>query len=152
MKLSGREHLEDLLARHVARQRHHGRGTEQADIHAVDAEAGVPSAATARSQDATSWQPAAVAMPCTSAITGCGTRWIICIIAEQRSEEIAHGRRAAIVGLALGGHFLEVVARAERLSGAAQHHDAGGLGLLQRTEGRCQIGQHGVGQSIEVAR
>ena len=32
----------------------------------------VPSAATARSQDATSWQPAAVAIPCTCAMTGWG--------------------------------------------------------------------------------
>ena len=31
-----------------------------------------PSAATARSHAATSWQPAAVAIPCTFAITGCG--------------------------------------------------------------------------------
>ncbi len=35
--------------------------------------------ATARSQLATSWQPAAVAVPCTAAITGCG-RWTICCI------------------------------------------------------------------------
>ena len=32
------------------------------------------SAATARSHIDTSWQPAAVAMPCTRAITGCGRR------------------------------------------------------------------------------
>ena len=32
------------------------------------------SAATARSQDATSWQPAAVARPCTRAITGRDSR------------------------------------------------------------------------------
>ena len=44
----------------------------------------VPSAATAMSQLATSWQPAAVAMPCTSAITGWGKAGIICIIAPQR--------------------------------------------------------------------
>ena len=31
------------------------------------------SAATARSQDATSWHPAAVATPCTRAITGWGS-------------------------------------------------------------------------------
>ena len=37
------------------------------------------SAATARSQAATSWQPAAVAIPCTRAITGWGTRWIVSI-------------------------------------------------------------------------
>ena len=40
--------------------------------------------ATARSQLATSWQPAAVATPSTDAITGCGRRTIRCIIAEQR--------------------------------------------------------------------
>ena len=34
------------------------------------------SAATARSQVATSWQPAAVAVPCTAAITGFGQRTI----------------------------------------------------------------------------
>ena len=34
------------------------------------------SAATARSQEATSWQPAAVASACTLAITTCGTDWI----------------------------------------------------------------------------
>ena len=37
-------------------------------------------AATARSQAATSWQPAAVAMPWTRAITGTGRRWIVTII------------------------------------------------------------------------
>src|SRR5215207_5088157 len=37
------------------------------------------SAATARSQEATSWQPAAVAMPCTWAITGTGRFTMACI-------------------------------------------------------------------------
>ena len=37
------------------------------------------SEATARSQLATSWQPAAVAMPCTRAITGCGRRVMLSI-------------------------------------------------------------------------
>ncbi len=38
-----------------------------------------PSAATAMSQLATSWQPAAVAMPCTLAITGTGKPTMDCI-------------------------------------------------------------------------
>ena len=46
----------------------------------------VPSAATARSQLATSWQPAAVAIPCTSAITGCGSRVIASITRLHRSK------------------------------------------------------------------
>ena len=41
------------------------------------------SEATARSQLATSWQPAAVAMPCTAATTGFGRCTIACIIALQ---------------------------------------------------------------------
>ena len=42
--------------------------------------------ATARSQDATSWQPAAVATPPTRAITG-WRRWPRCIItSEQRAN------------------------------------------------------------------
>jgi len=40
--------------------------------------------ATARSQVATSWQPAAAATPSTAAITGCGSFWIDIINAEQR--------------------------------------------------------------------
>ena len=40
--------------------------------------------AMARSQAATSWQPAAVAIAWTLAITGCGRRLIDIIIAEQR--------------------------------------------------------------------
>ena len=44
------------------------------------------SAATAMSQVATSWQPAAAASPCTSAMTGWGRRWRLCIIAAQRSN------------------------------------------------------------------
>ncbi len=40
--------------------------------------------ATARSQAATSWQPAAVATACTLAITGWGRRPMESIIAEQR--------------------------------------------------------------------
>ncbi len=42
-----------------------------------------PSAATARSHAATSWQPAAVAVPCTRAITGCGSSRSRSIIREQ---------------------------------------------------------------------
>jgi hypothetical protein len=36
--------------------------------------------ATARSQLATSWHPAAVATPCTAAMTGCGRLTMACII------------------------------------------------------------------------
>jgi hypothetical protein len=63
-ELAGGQHLERRLARHVAGQRHHGRRAEEADIDPVHAEAGI-AGATAMSQLATSWQPAAVAMPWT---------------------------------------------------------------------------------------
>ena len=41
------------------------------------------SAATARSQLATNWQPAAVAMPSTAAITGFGDITTVCIMRAQ---------------------------------------------------------------------
>ncbi len=44
------------------------------------------SEATARSQVATSWQPAAVATPCTAAITGWGMRWMVSIMRVQTSK------------------------------------------------------------------
>ena len=44
------------------------------------------SAAMARSQVATSWQPAAVAMPWTRAITGCGSSWMRSISRVQTSN------------------------------------------------------------------
>ena len=49
------------------------------------------SAATARSQEATSWQPAAVASACTLATTGWGISWTASIIAVQ----IWNSRRAS---------------------------------------------------------
>ena len=55
------------------------------------------SAATARSQLATSWQPAAVAMAWTRAITTCGTSWIVRITDVQsrsRSRTPARSRAA----------------------------------------------------------
>ena len=56
---------------------------------------------TARSQAATSWQPAAVAMPCTWAITGCGSRASRSITCEQRSNRARTGwsRRSAPISL-----------------------------------------------------
>src|ERR1700735_852274 len=39
--------------------------------------------ATARSQLATNWQPAAVAVACTAATTGCGSATICCIMLLQ---------------------------------------------------------------------
>ena len=46
------------------------------------------SAATARSQEATSWQPAAVARACTRATTTCGTSWMVCISSVHSSSRL----------------------------------------------------------------
>ena len=66
------------------------------------------SAATARSHAATSWQPAAVAMPSTCAITGCGTLWIVAMSSEQTSNSRWKKADVAV------DHLAEVVARRER--------------------------------------
>jgi hypothetical protein len=46
-------------------------------------------AATARSHIATSWQPAAVAMPCTWAITGTGRRWMAIIMRPHWANSVS---------------------------------------------------------------
>src|SRR3954453_15383794 len=46
------------------------------------------SAATARSHEATSWQPAAVARACTRASTTCGTSWMVCISSVHSASRL----------------------------------------------------------------
>ena len=53
--------------------------------------------ATARSQLATNWQPAAVAVACTAAITGCGSATICCITALHMRHDVLEIAAAAIV-------------------------------------------------------
>src|SRR5579883_2919221 len=76
------------------------------------------SAAMARSQVATSWQPAAVATPCTSAMTGFGSR-TICSISSLQLED-------AFISLAsrVGAQFPEIVAGAKGRAGAGDDDDA----------------------------
>ena len=83
------------------------------------------SAATARSQVATSWQPAAAATACTLAITGLGSRVIDSISLEHCSNSDLIGRPRGC-----RAHFLEVVAAAEAGAGAGDDHDLDrGVGL-----------------------
>ena len=81
--------------------------------------------ATARSQLATSWQPAAVAMPFTAAITGFGERTIVSIISEQALHDLGEERAAAVGVVAMRRQLLEVVARGERRAGAGDDDGAG---------------------------
>ena len=103
------------------------------------------SAATARSQAATSWQPAAVAMPWTRAITGCGRRVRAVITAEQRVEQGADRRVAQV-----GAHLLEVVAGAEGLARTGDDHHPrrrvdGDPGELLLEQAQQLVGQAVVG-------
>ena len=71
--------------------------------------------ATARSQLATSWQPAAVAAPSTAAITGCGRRDDLPASWREHVAIRCCEVGAAPIGVgAAGGQFLEVVAGARR--------------------------------------
>ena len=66
------------------------------------------SAATARSHIDTSWQPAAVAMPWTRAMTGCGK------LRELLHHPAAGGEEFALpFEIRMSAHFLQVVAGAE---------------------------------------
>ena len=100
-EITGEQHLHRLLAAHVAREADARRGAEQ-PVDALHAESVAWSGATARSHSETSWHPAAVAIPCTRAITGWGSRVKDIIIlahwAEQRLLEFL-GR--------IGAHLLQ---------------------------------------------
>jgi hypothetical protein len=90
-RLAGQQHLHDALPRDVAADADGGRRAEHADIDAGSANFAV-SAATARSHIDTSWQPAAVARPCTRAITGCGRRVSFSIVRCTRRKARAASR------------------------------------------------------------
>src|SRR6516162_7423978 len=81
-EIARHQHLEGLLERHVARERYGWRRAEKPEITPLTAKR-ASRAATARSHCATSWQPAAVAMPCTRAITGIGNRRSVNIMREH---------------------------------------------------------------------
>ena len=105
------------------------------------------SAATARSQVATSWQPAAVAMPCTLAITGWGRPTMVCIICAAAVEE-------GVVVRALGccPHLLQVVAGAEGLASGAQDDDVDGHVGGERVERTLQRVEQVLGERVEAGR
>ena len=101
--------------------------------------------ATARSQLATSWQPAAVAMPWTCAITGCGISRSVAISRRQRAKSVR-----VVAGLGVRAHLLEIVSRAEGAARAGDHHDAharvGGDGV----ERRLQRVDHLLGERVRL--
>ena len=110
--LAGEQHLHRVLARHVARQRHHRRRAEQADI---DAGRGELRGCARRPRDRSSRRAGSrppSPMPCTAAITGCGSATICCIMALQRLHDVLEIGAAAVGVGAARGQLLEVVAGA----------------------------------------
>ena len=97
------------------------------------------SEAMARSQLATSWQPAAVARPSTSAITGFGCVTIDCISAEQAAMVSLEERPAAIGIGAVRRHLLEIVPGRKDLAGGGEHDDADGAVAARRLERGLQV-------------
>lgn len=86
-RLPGEQHLHRALAPYCPAQRHHGRSTEQSILTPGVPKTAFDAAKTTRSHDAASWQPAAIAGPCTAAITGCGIRY------SPRSPSSRYSRR-----------------------------------------------------------
>src|SRR5208283_813352 len=93
------------------------------------------SLATARSAVATSWQPAAVASPCTRATTGWGTCWISVISSVQVTA----------------GDLGEVVPGTEHRAVPGQH-DAEGIAVAELTERGDQLAHVLQGQGVAALR
>ena len=80
--------------------------------------------ATARSQLATSWQPAAVAIPFTAAMTGFGERTIVSIMLRAGRHGLGEERAAPVFIVTVRRQLLEVVARGERAANAGDDDGA----------------------------
>ena len=110
------------------------------------------SEATARSQLATSWQPAAVAMPWTAATTGFGRCTIACIIALQAFMILREIGAAAIGIAAARGQFLHVVAGGEGRTVGRDHHRAHALVVVDLLQRRVQFGDQAFRQAVARRR
>jgi hypothetical protein len=110
--------------------------------------------ATARSQVATSWQPAAVAMPWTRGGDAVDPGDHRLGQADDGHHHPAAGlEQRLVIGLfGPGAHLLEIVAGAERLAARGQYHDPDGRVDRDRVEGILERRQHGLGEGIVVVR
>ena len=103
------------------------------------------SAATIRSQVAANWQPAAVAIPCTSAITGNDSPRIICIACvhsannDSRSASVASTiSRRSCPALKAGPSARKITHLTSASASASSSRSMSG-GMLCAT-GRCGVG------------
>ena len=95
-------------------------GVEQKSLTEIPDTANLTSsAALVRSHAATSWQPAAVAMLCILAITGCGRAMIDCM---SELDRLNKSRKVCVVVSC--SHLLQAVPEARRLAGAGDYHHA----------------------------
>ena len=99
--------------------------------------------ATARSQAPTSWQPAAVAMPWTRAITGCGRLMSFSITSPQSANT-----GCASTGSLRAVQLLEVVARAERLARPCDDDHPYRFVAVEP----CQLRREGLEQRVATVR
>ena len=91
---------------------------------------------------ATSWQPAAVAVPCTAAITGFGQATIACIMARAARHRLGvEGETLVGIG-AVSGQLLQVVAGAEHGAVGRQHDGRDGAVGGEAREARVQPVDH----------
>ena len=100
------------------------------------------SAATARSQVATNWHPAAVARPCTCAIYRLGQQPYGLHDLGAESEDGGVGLGVAV------DHLVQVVAGAEHWPLGAQHHHSDSAVALKLPEQLLQFAQQFGGQGV----
>ena len=142
-EVTRQEHLHGVLGRHVARQGHHGRRAEQADVHAGGGEARV---LRGHGQVRAGHQ------------LGAGGGGDAVDPGDDRLGEADHGHhhlgafreQPVNVGriVVAGPQFLEVVARAEGRTGARQDHDPDRGVSRQFGQGRAQGPQHAQAQAV----
>lgn len=148
-EIAGGQHLEGLFARDVAAERHHRGRAEQADIDAVDAKAravGSHGKVAGGDELAAGGGGDAVRLGDDRLGQGADCRHHSC----AAGEEIGEIGAPAILGLAPGGHLLEIMPGAEGLAGAVDDDHADRAVTGEAVELILQGGQHRVAERIEL--
>ena len=144
--LAGEQHLEGVLAPDGARRARRPAWCRTSRRARPARRSGRVSDATARSQDATSWQPAAIASPSTCAITTCGS-------ALDRQHQLARRRRAVAASRRASAPAMscEVVTRREDGPVGGEDH-AARLARRRRAHGVQQLAQVLLGERVAPLR
>ena len=145
-ELAGDQHFHRLLGRHVAQQRHAGRGAEQPVVDAADGKARL-----GRGHGQVALRHQLAARRGGDALHARDHRHRQLQDAEHHPAALREQASGSRPASGCRDHFLEVVAGAEGLAGGGEHHHARRLvGAPAASSASCSAVQHFLAQRVEI--